>query len=275
MEQTPIETEKLSRTSEGTQSIRRAVQILHAVAAHKDMRLTQISNEVGLHVATTRRILVSLVDMGFLQTSGNHSTYSLGPMVLHLGQVARDQNVIIEPFRTRLEEIAKRSGDTVLLSVRSQNDAVCVLRVEGAFPIRTMIIDVGSIRPLGAGAGSLALLAWLPDQQVERIITLHAAAYPKLSIQAEQVRTLVKQSRKLGYALNDGLMLKGISGLGIPISDTAGNIVAAISITAISSRMKEPRARELVAMVRQVCKDIPFWTLLNQEQLNFKFLHST
>jgi DNA-binding IclR family transcriptional regulator len=274
VEQTPIETEKLSRTSEGTQSIRRAIQVLHAVAAHKDMRLTQISNEVGLHVATTRRILVSLVDMGFLQTSGNHSTYSLGPMVLHLGQVARDQNVIIEPFRSRLEEIAKRSGDTVLLSVRSQNDAVCVLRVEGAFPIRTMIIDVGSIRPLGAGAGSLALLAWLPDQQVERIITLHASAYPKLSIQAEQVRNLVKQSRKLGYALNDGLMLKGISGLGIPISDTAGNIVAAISITAISSRMKEPRARELVAMVRQVCKDIPFWTLLNQEQLNFKYRHS-
>lgn len=274
MEPTINETDLPARSNEGTQSIRRAVQILHAVAAHKDMRLTQISNEVGLHVATARRILVSLVDMGLLQTSGNHSTYSLGPMVLHLGQVARDQNVIIEPFRPRLEEIAKRSGDTVLLSVRTQNDAVCVLRVEGAFPIRTMIIDVGSIRPLGAGAGSLALLAWLPDHQVERIITLHAAAYPKLSIQAEQVRALVKQSRKLGYALNDGLMLKGISGLGIPISDTAGNIVAAISITAISSRMREARARELVAMVRQVCKDIPFWTLLDQEQLNFKFRHS-
>lgn len=274
MEPTINETDPPVRSNEGTQSIRRAVQILHAVAAHKDMRLTQISNEVGLHVATARRILVSLVDMGLLQTSGNHSTYSLGPMVLHLGQVARDQNVIIDPFRPRLEEIAKRSGDTVLLSVRTQNDAVCVLRVEGAFPIRTMIIDVGSIRPLGAGAGSLALLAWLPDHQVERIITLHAAAYPKLSIQAEQVRALVKQSRKLGYALNDGLMLKGISGLGIPISDTAGNIVAAISITAISSRMREARARELVAMVRQVCKDIPFWTLLDQEQLSFKFRHS-
>lgn len=274
MEPTTHETDQPARTSEGTQSIRRAVQILHAVAAHKDMRLTQIANAVGLHVATTRRILVSLVDMGLLQTSGNHSAYSLGPMVLHLGQAARDQNVIIEPFRPRLEEIAKRSGDTVLLSVRSQNEAVCVLRVEGAFPIRTMIIDVGSIRPLGAGAGSLALLAWLPDQQVERIITLHAAAYPKLSIQAEQVRALVKQARKLGYALNDGIMLKGISGLGIPISDTAGNIVGAISITAISSRLREARARELVAMVRQVCKDIPFWTLLDQDQLNFKFRHS-
>lgn len=273
MDLSPLDSESSSRTSEGTQSIRRAIQILHAVAANKDMRLTQIANEVGLHIATTRRILVALVDMGVLQTSGNHSTYSLGPMVLHLGQVARDQNVIIEPFRPCLEEIAKRSGDTVLLSVRSQNNAVCVLRIEGAFPIRTMIIDVGSIRPLGAGAGSLALLAWLPDQQVERIVTLHASAYPKLSIQADQVLQLVKQSRKLGYALNDGLMLKGISGLGIPISDTAGNIVAAISITAISSRLKESRARELVAMVRQVCKDIPFWSLLDQEQLNFKFRH--
>lgn len=263
-----------SRSNDGTQSIRRAVQVLNVVASNHGIRLTQIAKEVGLHVATTRRILMALVDTGMIQMSGNHSVYSLGPQTLHLGQCAKDQNVIIQPFRPRLEEIAKRSGDTVLLSVRSELNAVCVLRIEGAFPIRTMIIDVGSTRPLGASAGSLALLSWLPDGEIEKIISLHQHQYPKLGIQAEQVRYLVKRSRKLGYALNDGLMLKGISGIGIPIADATGQIVAAISITAISSRLTEPRARELVDMARDVCKGIPFWKLPQVDELMLKCKHA-
>lgn len=258
------------RTPDGTQSIRRAVQVLNVVGAHKGIRLTQIAKEVGLHVATTRRILMALVDAGMIQASGNHSLYSLGPQVLHLGQCAKDQNVIIPPFKPCLEEIAKRSGDTVLLSVRSGFNAVCVLRIEGAFPIRTMIIDVGSIRPLGASAGSLALLAWLPDAEIESIIDMHEDEYPKLGIRADQIRYLVKRSRKLGYALNDGLMLKGISGIGIPIADATGQIVAAISITAISSRLTEPRAKELVQTAKEICSGIPFWTLPHADDLMLK-----
>lgn len=247
--------------TDGAQSIRRAIKVIHAVASGglKGLRLTEIAHLVGLHVATTRRMLMTLVEEGVLQINAPLSTYTLGPQLLYLGQQAKQQHVIIEPFRPYLEEIAKRSGDTVLLSCRAEQDAVYLDRIEGAFPVRTMTLDVGSIRPLGAGAGSLALLAWLPQVERERIIDAHQTNYLRYSLNSEEVRRLVVRSKKLGYALNDGLILDGVSGIGIPITDQGGNVVAAISITAISSRLQIERANALTEMVREVCRDIPFW----------------
>ena len=254
------ETGQASQT-DGAQSIRRAIKVIHAVASGglKGLRLTEIATLVGLHVATTRRMLMTLVEEGVLQINAPLSTYTLGPQLLYLGQLAKQQHVIIEPFRPYLEEIAKRSGDTVLLSSRTELEAVCLARIEGAYPVRTMALDVGSIRPLGAGAGSLALLAWLPQVEREKIIDAHQENYLRYSLDCAQVRGLVARSRKLTYALNDGLILDGISGIGIPVTDPGGNIVAAISITAISSRLQIERANALTEMVREVCRDIPFW----------------
>lgn len=261
------ESEQTHQT-DGAQSIRRSIKVLHAVASScmKGLRLTDISNMVGLHVATTRRILMALVEEGILQLHPTQFTYSLGPQLLYFGELARQQQIIIEPFRPCLEEIAKRSGDTVLLSVRSDTNAICILRAEGAYPIRAMTLDVGSVRPLGAGAGSLALLAWLPSDEREQIMIFHEKNYRNFSITLEQIRVLGGSAREVGYAMNDGLILDGISGVGIPISDLGGNVVAAISITAISSRLGVQRVRELTQMVGEVCKNIQFWSVMNDKK---------
>ena len=48
-----------------------------------------------------------------------------------------------------------------------KGSAVCVAREIGDFPIRTLSLGVGDLRPLGVGSGSLALFAFLPDEQIE------------------------------------------------------------------------------------------------------------
>lgn len=257
------------RLTEGAQSIRRAVTILRAVASGgaQGRRLREIVEEVDLHVATTRRILLALVEEGMLQYSSESATYALGPMVMYFGKLAEQQNVIIEHFRPALREVARRSGDTVFLSVRTELDALCVLHFDGTFPIRTMTLHVGSVRPLGVGAGSLALLAWLPPDEREQILAANAGRYASSSLDVDKVRELATRSRKSGYTLIEGLILHDIYGIGIPIADSTGRITAAISVTAISSRLQPERAVELVRMVGEVCDDIPFWTVLTGERL--------
>ena len=89
---------------------------------------------------------------------------------------AAQQFSLRNQFRTALERIASETGDTVFLLIRSGNDALCIDRVEGKFPIRTIMIDIGARRPLGIGAGSLALIAFLPDAQFEVILSANASA---------------------------------------------------------------------------------------------------
>ena len=66
-----------------------------------------------------------------------------------------------------MRRLAERTQDTVFLSARDRDEAVCLERVIGDYPIKTLTLSIGDRRPLGVGAGSLALLSALSDRAAE------------------------------------------------------------------------------------------------------------
>ncbi len=116
----------------------------------------------------------------------------------------------------------------MLLSVRSGVEAVCVEREIGSYPIRANYLDIGSRRPLGVGAGAMALLAWLPDREVDAILGIvvqRLGPYPRLS-QAE-IRSRVSESRARGYVVLLDQVVDTMGAIGVPVRDEAGRTVAA------------------------------------------------
>jgi DNA-binding IclR family transcriptional regulator len=110
--------------------------------------------------------------------------------------------------RPALDRIADAAGDTAFASVREGPTAVRVARAVGAFPIKTLALGVGDRRPLGVGAGSLALLSGLDDGAVRRAIGANAhglRGYPGFG--AAELPALVERTRRDGYALNEGRLV--------------------------------------------------------------------
>ena len=165
--------------------------------------------------------------------------YVLGDEALVLGMAMQGRDHIRERARPALVRLAALSGDTVLLSTRHGLESVCVDREFGNFPIRANYLDLGSRRPLGAGAGSLALLAWLPDAEVETVLNALAPLlrkrYPRIS------RALlideIANSRARGYAMLLDVVVDQMGGIGVPIFGNDGKPVAAISIAALTPRI--------------------------------------
>jgi len=86
--------------------------------------------------------------------------------------------------------------------VRSGFDAVCMHRREGSFPIRTLVLEVGSRRPLGVGAGGLAILSSIEEEERAHIIERVApnlAAFGKMT--AEDLAESCRQAHALGAAV--------------------------------------------------------------------------
>jgi DNA-binding IclR family transcriptional regulator len=149
----------------------------------------------------------------------------------------------------RLEE---RSEDTVYLSIRSGDDAICTARQEGRYPIKTLTLAVGDRRPLGIGAGSLALLAALPDAEVERVITANAGRLrPYAAFSPTRLRELVERTRAEGCATNPGMVLPGMMAVGVPVCTGGGRVAGALSIAAIEGRMQPERRAQLVAWLKE------------------------
>lgn len=236
----------------GAQSIRRTVALLRAVARHNDhgARLSMIAREEGLHVATARRILGALVEEGLITHDPSSKFYHLGIGLYLLGQSAH-QFTIRNRYRSCLDRLAQETGDTIYLIVRSGNDALCIDRVEGHFPIRIMTYDVGARLPLGIGTAGLAYLAALPDDEVESVLKSNTHRYARHNdMNVKKVRALVSLSRRIGYTSNEGNYLKGATGVGQPIYDRQGSVVAAVSVTAIADRMDRRRQKIIADLIK-------------------------
>ena len=135
--------------TKGVQAIFRAIAVLNKVAKNNDQgtALSSIARSVNLNISTTHRILSALISERFIDQDPSSKLYHIGIALYHLGRSAH-QFSICKHFRYLLEIIAHDTKDTTFLLIRSGYDALCVDRVAGEFPIRTLTFDVGSRRPL-------------------------------------------------------------------------------------------------------------------------------
>ena len=141
--------------------------------------------------------------------------------------------------------------DSVLLSVRSGNESVCVDREVGNFPIRANYLDIGSRRPLGVGAGSLALLAWLPDAEIEAVLSVvepRLGQFPKVS--RKWIEGEIQKSRDRGYTLFLNMLVDRMGGVGVPVIGPEGKPIAALAIAALSDRISS-RLESMVEMLKR------------------------
>ena len=244
--------------SKGVQSIHRAFALLRTVVKYKDrgVRLADLAKEVGLHSATARRMLKALVSEGMLIFDPISRLYYLGIELFYFGAAAH-QFKIRDRFRTTLEIIAQKTEDTTYLVIRSGNDVLCIDRVEGRFPIPALTHEVGMRVPLGIGAGSLTLLAFSPEKELEGIIKSNHMRYPQYNNQtAENIWLMVRQAIELGYAVSEGNVMAGAKAVGVPIMDKKKQVVAAISVSAIAKRMSSKRCAEIAHLLKQEIKSI-------------------
>jgi DNA-binding IclR family transcriptional regulator len=236
--------------SSGIQSLERGVQVLRAVAELKrnGARLTDVVERTGLSKTTAYRILQTLVATGFVDQDESSGLFFLGLDIVSLALMAANRHDLIDLISPCMERLAERTGDTVYFNIRNRYAAICVERVEGSFPIKTLTLDRGDRRPLGVGAGNLAMLAFLPDAEVRDAVDHNSAEIASYGdLDAAAVLDMVAQTRLQGYAFNDGRIVAGMSAVGVPVMGSDHTPVAALSVAAVTERMRPERRGNIVA----------------------------
>lgn len=236
----------------GTQSIERALLLLREIAAHNrgGSRLLDLATRTSLQRPTVHRMLKCLAAEGMVQQDPDSHRYFLGSMVFELGLTAAPRFNLREICHPSMLRIAEATNDTVFLTQRSGLDAVCVDRREGTYPIKTFTLEIGMRRPLGVGTGSMAILAALPEEEVRSIIASNAPRLEEYGFTPATMLAQAKRAQKLGYSLREMPSLAGVRSLGCAVHNQNGMPFAALSVSAISSRMTEKRIPELATLVR-------------------------
>jgi DNA-binding IclR family transcriptional regulator len=236
----------------GTQSIERALLLMREIAAHNrtGSRLLDLAARTGLQRPTVHRMLKCLTVQDMVQQDPESHRYYLGPMLFELGLAAAPRFNLREVCHPAMTRLAEATGDTVFLTQRSGLDSVCVDRQEGTFPIKTFTLEIGMRRPLGVGTGSLAILAALSEDEVKHVILSNTPRLSEYGLSATSLQTQVKRAQKLGYGLREMPTVAGVRSVAQVLHNQSGVAFAALSVSAISSRMSEKRIVELAAMLK-------------------------
>jgi DNA-binding IclR family transcriptional regulator len=242
--------EEVAAPSSAGQGIERVTTILKALAerARTGARLTDIALATGLSKSTVHRFIGTLTAEGLVETDSKTGLLYLGFEICVLGAAAANRFGLVDLSRDALTDLERQTQDTLYLSVRADNDAICIDRLVGSYPIKVLTLDIGDRRPLGVGAGSLALLAALADGEIETILKANdgrLADYPAFA--PEALRKMVAQTREQGYAFNDGRIIPGMCALAVPVLDRLGRPLAALTVAATTDRMQGKR-RAILAM---------------------------
>jgi DNA-binding IclR family transcriptional regulator len=235
--------------TEGAQSIRRAAAVLRIVATNggRGASLSEVVQASGLHKATAHRILRALFDEALLEQDPATRNYRLGVEVFALGAAMGEQFDIKTLAQPSLEALCRETDDTVYLSIRSGFDALCLDMHEGSFPTKTLRLHVHDRWPLGVGAFTVPLLAFLPDAEVTEIVKHNAPRLPdQEQYRPERLLELVRVTRRRGYAVNQILAYPTMCAVAVPVLDWHERPIASLCVTAIISRMGPERQARIV-----------------------------
>lgn len=231
-------------------SLQRAVAVLRALGGGAG-RVSELGKTLGYTQATTHRLLQQLVQEGLVEQLPD-KRYALSLGLFELAARAGERGGLRGQFRPALLRLGASLGDSVFLLVRAGFDAMCLDRWEGPFPIRSFTGDIGGRVPLGIGQGSMAILAHLAEGEREEVIRHNV---PRLAgmgaIDGVYLRTEIAKARRQGYADTNSGLIDGMAGVGVPVFDARGEVVAALSIGTLSARLKGERLQVVVDLLRR------------------------
>ena len=234
-------------------SIERALKILLSFREDEpELTLSQLGRRVNLSPATMHRLIGTLQAHGFLIQNEDKGTYKLGPVLMRLGSLAQKGIDLVTVSEAHLRELVKKTNETGYLFTLDAGQAICLIRIEGLYPVKVLAVNTGERISLNCGASPRILLASLPDEEIARLIKDKKIdrMTPYSLIRSNEIWEDVRQSRKHEYKLCFDDVIEGVAAIGAPIKNDNGEIVGALSIAGIKPRFSESKQAKLINAVK-------------------------
>lgn len=240
------------RQAAGTQTLLRGLAAIECVATGTT-DVKGIAARLDTPRSTVHRMLNSLVAEGYLHHVP-YKGYLLGPKLIQLGMKALEQRPLVALARPHIEELARRTGDTVHLGVADGGEVFYLDKIPGTRGLE-MRSRVGLRMPLASTGIGKAMMLGLPPSRWRE---LHAAVMATADGASDRPAPAPwpKYEKAMTASLRRDWVLDleeneiGVRCVGAPVRDISNQVVAAISVASAVPYMPDERMTELGPVVR-------------------------
>ena len=230
---------KASRT---IQSVDRALDILEVLSASgMELPLGEIASRSGLNSSTCHHLLSTLAARGYVGRNPRGRSYFLGTKILELSSSRVRQFNLVEVAMPELRRLNQETRETVHLAVMQGYDLTTLAKLESSHPIRVSTDGAGKANAAHATATGKAILAWLPEMEIARVITekgLTSFTDKTITNIADLMEDL-RHVRRNGFSMETEEFQLGVVCVGSAIRDHLGAVIGSIGCS-----MPEMRASD-------------------------------
>ncbi len=225
-------------------SLRKGLDVLTCFGRqHARLTVSEVSRLIGASPASTRRSLLTLQELGYLDTDGKR--FWLLPrtlLVAHAFLASRPMPSLAQPL---LDTLSERTRESASLGQLLDDDVVIIARSTARRSLSTGL-GIGSRLPAYCSAMGRVLLAGLPVEEAR--CRVEAMARPALTrrtvVETAQLLELLERCRELGWAGNEGELEIDVRSMAVPVRGRDGQVIAAMSIAVRFERMDVAEFRD-------------------------------
>ena len=247
-----------SSKGQSVRSLHRALNILDAFTLdNPQLTLGEISAAVKLPRPTVTRLLATFIDNGFVVRIEGTRYYTLAVKLCRLGSIAQKSWELKKVALPVLQGLRNKFGETVYLDIVDGFDRLCILSVEGNQSVRT-VVPIGQRAPLYAGADGRLLLAYQPDNVVNKV-TQPANLISKTDrtiVNQIALKEALARIRQEEFAISFGEWAEGSIGISAPVRDHSGDVIAGVSMSVPDYRASENIIALYTVEIMEVAKTI-------------------
>src|SRR5690606_15416319 len=192
--------------------------------------LSEVAERTGLTRAGARRILLTLLSLGYVSMEGR--LFRLTPKVLELGFAYLSSLPVWSQAQPVMESLVEELRQSSSVAVLDGDEIVYVLRVP-AHRIMSINLGVGSRLPADCTSMGRVLLAGLPDDALRRRIEgMQLVAHtPSTLVDPDALIDEIRQVRVQGWSLVSEELEPGLVSVAAPIRGQNGRVVAALNVS--------------------------------------------
>lgn len=246
-----------TRHPDFVQSLQRGLAVIRSFGPGRSrMTLSEVAAATGLARAVARRLLLTLVDLGYVRADGRE--FSLRPRVLELGYAYLSGLTLTDIAQPHVEDLVAKVHESSSISVLDGGDIVYVVRVPTA-RIMTVAISIGTRFPAYCTSMGRVLLAARADPELDRYLA-QAELVPQTSrtlTDRRALRAILLDVRRKGYALVEEELEDGLVSVAVPIRDGRGTVTAAMNVSANARRVgRETLLHDVLPSLRDAAVQI-------------------
>lgn len=239
-------------------AVDRAARILSLLRTEgREMTIAEIAEATGWHKSSVHKLLVTLHYHGLLDRDATTKRYSLGVALSEYGRIALNNLDIRHVAKSFLKAMTDYSRETAALAIL-RGTQMTIVDVEESPQQLRVSLTVGMRSPATATSNGKALMAYLPENQVNEILQAEGlpATTKKSITKLGAYRVDLAATRERGYATDYEEYQDGITGVSAPVFNSRGQVIGTLSSVGPAFRMTKDKMRNYGKKVAEMAAQL-------------------